>query len=97
MVRGMPNERFGITTQQLQNNMNTQTRPLQFKTREQAVADGYNYAGWTNDGTMLREIRRDYLAQGYSNVVFVKESTSKWHYFTKRSTPDNTPNPNPIN
>jgi len=73
------------------------TRPLQFKaSRAQAVADGYNYAGHTSDGTMLREIRRDYLSQGYANVVFVKESNPKWHYYTKRSACDPTPSHNPI-
>lgn len=50
--------------------------------RQGAVVAGFNYAGFTTDRTALFEIKRDYLAQGYSEVVFA-ESKEGWHYYTK--------------
>lgn len=56
---------------------------LTFTTKEQAVKDGFNFAGKTNDETMPGEIQRDLLAAGYSQVVFVKEV---FHTKTKAGT-----------
>ena len=55
----------------------------EFITKEQAVSQGYNIAGKTSDDTMIAEITRDYLAQGYSSVVWTRDWCGNAVYWTK--------------
>lgn len=43
------------------------------KTRQELVAEGFNFAGTTTDETMLAEIKRDYHEGGYSDIEFIRE------------------------
>jgi hypothetical protein len=56
---------------------------LEFLTRSDAVAQGFNFAGQTSDETMREEITRDYLAQGYSQVAWTRGTNGNWNYWTK--------------
>lgn len=56
---------------------------LEFITREQALERGFNFAGKTTDETMTGEITRDYLAQGYSQIVWTRDARGAANYWTK--------------
>lgn len=62
---------------------------IEWVTRQTAVALGFNYAGFTTDQTAIQEIQRDYLAQGYTRLVWVEEKEG-YHYYTSH------PNINPV-
>lgn len=55
---------------------------IKILTREQAVAQGFIYAGYTTDESAMTEIERDYKAQGFSEIVWTARG-DKFHYWTK--------------
>jgi len=50
---------------------------------QQMKQNGWRLAGKTDDTSMLSKIRRDYLAAGYTDVVFSKSEKSNLLYWVK--------------